>query len=209
MTIQQNQNIKIIPENIKEISIGKVISVEQDCFTAEITSSIETLNQGEAEVHISDENFILIFNTKILKIEKNKIIIKNPKKYNYIQKREYPRISTKIPLKINTVKEKKETNAEIINIGGGGMKISSPVAYSPDSLLNTNFTLPSKTSVNTLFYTLRCEMSSENKNIFAISGKFKNITTLEKTAIIQFCFKQKLELSGLKPDINKKNNFFN
>jgi len=208
MTIKQNQKIKIIPENIKQISTGTIISVEKDFFVAEINSNPESIDFAEAEIHISDENFILIFNTQIIKREKNQVSFKIPEKYNYTQKREYPRISTSIPLKINNTEEKKEVYGQIVNLGGGGMKICSPVNYNPDSVLNANFTLPNKTTVKTLFYTLRSEIFPEAQEIYAVSGQFKNISTIEKTAIIQFCFKQKLEHSGLKQDFHKKTTFF-
>jgi len=119
-----------------------------------------------------------------------------PSKFTIVQKREYPRISAQMPVFLKETVNGQETEAETINIGGGGMQFASSVKYNLNCILNTRFTLPNKKEINTLFEILRAD--EENKNFF-LSGKFKTISNFDKTSIIQFCFKRQLERIARQP----------
>ena len=225
--IKENQKIKIIPGNIENFSMGLITSVQQDYFVAEINNPAMLAPGLDLEILISAEDYMILFISKINKIENNNIFFAYPPKFKYIQKREYPRIKTNIPVLLKKADENNEEKAVIINIGGGGMKFISPVDWlsaktsiscsqslpsvldkqsaNINCVLNARFTLPNKKEINTLFDVLRVE--KENKK-FTFSGKFKTISNFDKTIIIQFCFKREIESKYKKQNGgNKSSNY--
>jgi len=196
--IKENQKIKIIPDKIEKFSMGVITSACKDFFVAEVNNTSQVTAGLDSEILISSEDYMVMFTSKVSKIERNNVFFSIPAKFNIVQKREYPRIDTNLPVLLQEVVENKETEATIINIGGGGMQISSPVKFNSNCLLNARFSLPNKKEINTLFEVLRCDIEN---NKFLISGKFKTISNFDKTAIVQFCFKRKLEVSGFRTGI--------
>lgn len=187
--IKINQKIKIIPDKIEKFSMGIIISVSEDCFVAKVNNPDLIMPDSESEILISFDEYTVIFISKIIKAEGDNVTFSVPSKFNFIQKREYHRINTKIPVFFKEIEEiNKEIEAEIINIGGGGMKVAS--FLNSKHILNARFNLPNKKEIKTLFEILR--VVEENKKFF-LSGKFKIISNFDKTAIIQFCFKRQLE----------------
>lgn len=195
--IKENQKIKIIPDKIKKISTGVIISVFQDCFVAEIDDISSVAPGMEPELLFSSEDYMVTCNSRVGKIEQNKVFFLFPQKFNYIQKREYPRINAKIPVLVKETETGDNRKAEIINIGGGGMQIAAPFKFNLHCILNTAFNLPNKKEINALFEILRIseEEAPKRNESFFLSGKFNSISNFDKTAIIQFCFKRRLELN--------------
>lgn len=189
--LKENQKIKIIPDNIEEFSMGIIVSVSKDCFVAEVNNPSLIKTGIESEILISAANHMVLFNSKVNKIEHNHVFFALPSKYTVVQKREYPRINTKMPVFLKEKDNSKEIEAETVNIGGGGMQVASQVKSDLKCILNARFTIPNKKEINTSFEILR--MDKESEKIF-FSGKFNNISNFDKTAIIQFCFKRQLEL---------------
>ena len=204
--IKENQKIKIIPDKIENFSMGVIISEGKDCFVAEV-NDISLITVGsKPEILISSEDYIVMFTSKISKIELNKVFFSVTSKFTFIQKREYPRISTKIPVLIKEANGNQEIESVIINIGGGGMQVTSSSEFNLNSILDARFNLTNKKEINTLFEILRiggCEqnsisaskvsMQAADDEKFFLSGKFKKISNFDKTAIVQFCFKRQLE----------------
>ena len=217
--IKKNQKIKIIPANIENFSMGIIISACKDFFVAEVKNSSLLMTGSEPEILISTEDYMVMFTSKINKIEHNNVFFAVPSKFTIVQKREYPRINTQMPVFFKETVNGQETEAETINIGGGGMQFASSVKYNLNCILNARFTLPNKKEINTLFEILREEADCEQRlkgglcppetpfrasnqaadckqrleGKFFLSGKFQTISNFDKTTIIQFCFKRQLE----------------
>lgn len=193
--IKENQKIKIIPDNVEKFSVGTIVSASQDCFIAEINNPSMVMAGLEPEILISSDDYMVMFTSKVNKIERNKVFFSVPPKFNYIQKREYPRINIQLPVLLQiTDNPEEKIKAEIINIGGGGMQIMYCGEYEglfkPNILINAEFNLTNNKHINVVFEVLR--INEENNKIF-LSGKFKTISNFDKTTIIQFCFKRQLE----------------
>jgi len=188
--LKENQKIKIIPDNIEEFSMGIIISVCKNYFVAEVKNSLLIMTGSEPEILISEEDYMIMFTSKVNKINNNKVFFATPSKFTIVQKREYPRIKTQMPVFLKETVDSQETEAETINIGGGGMQIASSAKYSLNCILNARFSLPNKKEINALFEISRINKKNEEK---FFSGKFNKISNFDKTAIIQYCFKRQLE----------------
>jgi len=203
--IKENQKIKIIPDNISEISTGVIISVNHEGFVAQIENSSakpSLLSIGQnPEILISLDNCMILFTAEISKIENEndnvKVFFSGMSKITFVQKREYPRVKTNVPVFLTTASCPQNVleQGTIINIGGGGMSIVSPMEVNSKCFLKASFKLSGKKEINTVFEVLRVasENNADNKK-FLISGKFGEISNFDKTSIIQFCFKHQLEL---------------
>lgn len=205
--IKENQKIKIIPDKINRISTGVVIKSGTDFFVAEINNS-SFVSQGlEPEILISFDDYMVMFTSKIFKIEQNKVFFSVPLRFTFVQKREYPRVAANIPVLIKDSAGQSETEGVVKNIGGGGMQVFSPIKFKLNSILNVSFNLSGRNKINTSFEVLRVtdctedsDYSSEffagfNNKDFIISGRFREISNFDKISIVQFCFKHQLELN--------------
>jgi c-di-GMP-binding flagellar brake protein YcgR len=184
--LKENQKIKIIPEKISQISTGAIVSLETDYFVAKIDNPLFVKTGNSPEILITEEDYMLLFTSKVNKIENDSVYFDIPKKYCYIQKREYARTDVDLPVMINNC-----STAKIVNIGGGGMQISTDTNYKLNSLINMEFNLSPKKKIKAEFKVLRV---AEENNKFLLSGEFLELSNIDKTAIIQFCFKHQLEL---------------
>jgi len=189
--IKENQKIKIIPDRTDKISVGVIISADSDCFTAKVNNPSSLVQDSEPEILISGEDYMVMFTSKVNKIERNNVFFTVPSKFTFIQKREYPRINIKLPVSFKETSEIQEIQAVTVNIGGGGMQVLSSYAFNTNSVLNAEFNLSNKKEINTSLEILRVKTENEK---FLLSGKFNKISNFDKTSIIQFCFKQQLEL---------------
>lgn len=188
--IKEKQKIKIIPDRINDFSTGVIVSYQSDGFVAEIKNPSSVSLGQEPEILISSEDFIILFNSKVNKIINNNVFFSITSKVSIVQKREYPRIEVNIPVLLSD-SSGMETEGTIINLGGGGMQIRSSRKFNTDSKLNASFKLYGKKDICVLFKILRI---SDNNDKFVLSGNFEEISNLDKTSIIQFCFKHQLEI---------------
>lgn len=188
--IKKNQKISIIPDRIDKISTGIIISSGPDGFVAEV-SNTSAISQGlEQEIVVSSENYTVTFTSKINKLDNNNVFFSIPSEFTFVQRREYPRININIPVFLTKTAEP-EIKTETVNIGGGGIQVTSPINFDVKTILKARFNLSEKKEINTDFEVLRCEAGAKKE--FTLSGKFNNISNFDKTTIIQFCFKRQLE----------------
>ena len=187
--IKKQQKIKIIPEEINKFATGIIISSNPDSFVARVNDPSLVKMGQETEILISSEDFMVLFNSKVNKINNDNVFFSIISKISFVQKREYPRIAVSIPVLLLS-DGKREENGEIINIGGGGMQILVSLEFPKNSMVKAGFKLYDKNEMDIMFKVLRVDSTDKG---FVISGKFDEISNFDKTSIIQYCFKRQLE----------------
>ena len=79
------------------------------------------------------------------------------------------------------------------NISGGGLQLLSDVELTPGKLFNINLKLDYRKNVKAAWRVLRVESKNNHQENFLIAGKFTNISSADKVAIVQLCSKKNLE----------------
>ena len=190
-----NQEIKFIPDDIREISVGKLDEICSNSFKASFKNK-HLLKQGSSvEALVPAVGVLYRFNTKILNIEENYAVFSIPNDFKIIQRRQYIRVKINLPIYIkNNYSFDDSIEAQTVNLSGGGIQFKSSCNFPESCLLDSKLVISANNKINSVIEVLRTETSAEDKDNYYFSCSFKEISVNDSTAIIQLCFKRQLEL---------------
>ncbi len=195
--LKAGQKLRLVPDEIKQLSEGLITEVKEDGFVVEILefSCEKYLPDKRIEIICPAENCLIRFESKILPFDNpNKIKLSLPQNIRYIQRREYTRINLAVPVKVFLNEKPDGIEAVSRNISGGGIQFSSEQDFEIKSNLKISFALPGKQQINATLEVLRSEKCEDSQK-WLISGQFSEISNFDRTSIVQLCFKRKLELN--------------
>ncbi len=188
--IKNEQLVTIVPQNFKNSNKGRVIDVSMDGFKMELKYKPEGLIQN----HICDfysltENGYLYFESYIQALENNVITIANPVKHRFLQRRKYTRIKfiENLELVCGDIKHKIRT----LDLSAGGMKVQTEENIDIEKLYNVTINLSAEQEIKCKYQLIRVERG--DNGLYTISGKFANISNIDKMTLIQFCMKKEME----------------
>ncbi|OGI21470.1 MAG: hypothetical protein A2287_02395 [Candidatus Melainabacteria bacterium RIFOXYA12_FULL_32_12] len=192
--LKNNQELKIIPSEIKGISNGIIREIYPQYFTVQLDNvNDDLLRIGDhIEIIVPMKDYMIRFEVQVNLIDGNLVHFSLPKQFRRIQRREYTRVNVNIPVKLREVNNSNNINSIIENLSGGGMKLVSSEDFDIDSLLEANFSILSRKDINTVLKVLRTD--KYNSKEYNLAAEFKEISNVDRTAIIQLCFKRQLEL---------------
>lgn len=188
--IKNEQLVTIVPQNFKNSNKGRVIDVSMDGFKMELKYKPEGLIQN----HICDfysltDNGYLYFESYIQALENNVITIANPVKHRFLQRRKYTRIKfiENMELSCGDITHKIRT----LDLSAGGMKIQTEENIDIEKLYNVTIRLGGEQEVKCKYQLIRVERG--DNGLYTISGKFVNLSNIDKMTLIQFCMKKEME----------------
>lgn len=189
--LKQNSNLIIMQQGSLKSFKTKVLKTDGENF--EVAKGDINFEKNEnAEFILKNDNNIIKFNSSFLDEKGDKFIFKIPKEHLLIQRREYKRVSLKLPVDLRN--DSQSIKAQTVDISGGGMKIALNTIKSKNDLLNTKLYVLNKRTIDSIFEVLRVEEDKMEKNKFFLSGSFKKIKGEDRTTLIHLCFKQHLEM---------------
>ena len=188
--IVPNKQFYILSRSIDNAEICDVIDVNEDCF------KVKLLNPQKYEVDESIEMFTmtdkgqLYFETIVKDINEDIISVWFPIAFKYLQRREFSRVN--LNKEISLTDSTGSINAKIIDISAGGLKIETKQQLELLKEYGLSLKIENQ-EVNTKFEPIRIETSL---NGFISSGRFKDITNYDRIALVQYCFRKKIEISS-------------
>lgn len=193
--LKDNQKLRIVPDEIKEISEGIIREIHPEYFVVQLESTKgEPLKlEGIIEIIIPTEKCLIRFETKVIELSNNIVRFSTPDKVRHVQRREYSRVNIKLPVELRRLDDSYDIIYSVSqNLGAGGMHILTDETFDFGTLLQAKFTIFSKKEISAIFEVLR---TSEDKqeSFYHIAGQFKKISNSDRTAIIHLCFKKQLE----------------
>jgi len=202
--LKKDRHLKIIPCSVNEISNATITDLKENCFIV-LLDKIVSLKQNEViEVIIPDQSNLIKFESTVIQIIENLLYLTIPEKVRYVQRREYPRVNISIPVTLNEISNPDSTLDSVTkNLSGGGMQVISDKTFFVGSLLKAKFSIFDKNSVETIMEVLRIDKNDQPGKGYYLSGRFKDLSNVQRTALIQMCFKRQLELKfkGIKSDL--------
>lgn len=186
--------LKLVPENIKDIKVGKIIDIKDNSFSAKFNVDVSKIFElNEVEVLVNINSGVLKFFSNILSVNNDTIELNIPEKYTTVQRREYPRININIPVKLFGLNEIEEIDSITEDISGGGMRLSSEKDVETGKEVTAKLKITDNKSINAKFKVLRVTKEFKVEKNIVLSGKFSDIAHSDRTAIIQLCFRKQLE----------------
>ena len=188
--ILENKEFSILSRSIDNATKCHVVSVSEESFEVKLDI------QGKYEVDESVELFTmtskgqLYFETIIKDIKDDILSLWFPINYRYLQRREYSRIH--MDKEIVLTKEGSNIDAKIVDISAGGLKVTTNEQLELMARYSLSLNIDNETT-NCTFEPIRIEA---NANSFVSSGRFNDITSHDRIALVQYCFRKQIENSN-------------
>lgn len=193
--IKNNQLVTIVPQDFKNTNKGKVLQVSMDGFKMELKYKPEGLLVN----HICDfysftDNGYLYFESYIQSLENNVVTIANPVKHRFLQRRKFTRV--KFVENLELVNGNVTHKIKTLDLSAGGMKIQTKDNINIEQEYKVTIKLSDEQDVKCKYQLIRVEKG--DNGIYTISGRFTNLSNIDKMTLVQFCMKKDME------NINKK-----
>ena len=188
--VKKEQLVTIVPQDFKNSNKGRVLDVGMDGFRMELKYKPEGLIKN----HICDfysltDNGYLYFESYIKELENNVISIANPVKHRFLQRRKFTRIKFMEDLVLTY--EDKTHKIRTLDLSAGGMKIRTEENINMDLEYKVSIKLTEEQIINCKYQLIRMEKG--DNGIYTISGRFTNLSNIDKMTLVQFCMKKDME----------------
>lgn len=188
--IKNNQIVTIVPQDFKKTNKGKVLEVSNEGFRMELKYKPEGLIVN----HICDfysftENGYLYFESYIKALENNVITIANPVKHRFLQRRKFTRIKYLENLILRCGDKQHEVRT--LDLSAGGMKLTTADNIDMEKLYDVSIKLSDEQEIKCKYQLIRVEKNDNGK--YTISGRFVNLSNIDKMTLVQFCMKKDME----------------
>ncbi len=188
--IKKDQLVTIVPQDFKNSNKGKVLDVSMEGFRMELKYKPEGLIKN----HICDfysltDNGYLYFESYIQELENNVISIANPVKHRFLQRRKFTRI--KFIEDIELVYEDIVHKARTLDISAGGMKLKTEENIDIEKSYKVTIKLSDEQEIKCKYQLIRVEKG--DNGLYTISGRFVNLSNIDKMTLVQFCMKKDME----------------
>ena len=150
--------------------------------------------EGLIKNHICDfysltDNGYLYFESYIQNIENNVLTVANPVKHRFLQRRKFTRIKFMEDLEL--IFGDKAYKVRTLDLSAGGMKLQSSENIDIENEYKVTISLTNEQEVKCKYQLIRVE-KGEN-GLYTISGRFTNLSNIDKMTLIQFCMKKDME----------------
>ena len=188
--VKRDQIISIVPQDFRNANKGKITEVNEDGFSIEVKHSPKgILLNNLIEFYSQTQNGVLYFESDVIKIEDNILTVANPIKHRFLQRRQFTRI--KFIQKIELKSEDSLYPITTIDLSAGGMKIKSAENLNIELEYDVCIPLSNDQQINCKFQPIRIEKGDDG--FYTLSGRFQNLSNIDKMTLVQFCMKKKIE----------------
>ena len=188
--IKEKQLVTIVPQDFKKTNKGRVLEVSMDGFRMELKYKPEGLMIN----HICDfysftDNGYLYFESYIQNLENNVITIANPVKHRFLQRRKFTRIKFIEDLELKC--DDKIHKIRTLDLSAGGMKIRTADNIDIEKTYDVSIKLSEEQAIKCKYQLIRVEKG--DSGLYTISGRFVNLSNIDKMTLVQFCMKKDME----------------
>lgn len=190
---EKEQTISVVPQDFRNAIKGKVVAIGEKTFELEVTRSPEgILVNNLIEFYSQTQHGVLYFTSDVVEVKDNILKVLNPIKHRFLQRRQFTRInfSQNVTLSHNDA----VFDVAVTDLSAGGMKIQSGENINIDFEYALGFSLSDGQVINCVFQPIRIEKQSSGS--YTLSGRFKNLSNIDRMVLIQFCMKKKIENSN-------------
>ena len=132
---------------------------------------------------------MLYFVSDISSIDGNQLTVSMPRKHRFLQRRAFTRIKTKQNLQLSL--SGKSFDALLLDLSAGGIKLSTAKSLDIDSQYDLSVKILNGPAVECQFDPIR--VIKNDDATYTVSGRFKNLSNVDKMALLQFCMRKNIE----------------
>ena len=188
--VTEDQEVLVLPQNIKSANKGHVTTINAGDFIMELEQTPKGfLENTYCEFYTQTPKGKVYFDSYIKKIDGNNLTIASPAKHKFLQRRQYSRVKFNTNLTLNKNKEKHDIFT--LDLSAGGLKFKTNKTLDIDGIYEINIPLNTYKSIQCHFQPIRIERVN---NEYIISGQFFYDKGVDKMLIVQFCAKRAFEI---------------
>lgn len=197
--IEKAKDFKIVPEKFRSATTFDIKELKENFFSIELKDIGEEelkdyVKGAEVEIFGLGAQGLIYFTAIISEKDGYNLEILYPEKYKDIQRREYSRVA----FDGDIIFEDLDVQTSPIDISAGGMKFMSDKDFETEKTYNVTIRLKNNPEIKCSFSPIRTEKKDDN---YVISGKFKNIESVDRVALIQYTFKVLVEVDAKNQNI--------
>ena len=188
--IKKEQLVTIVPQDFKNSNKGRVLDVDMTGFRMELKYKPEGLLKNHVcDFYSLTDNGYLYFESYIQNLENNVITIANPVKHRFLQRRKFTRIKfiEDLELTFGDISHKVRT----LDLSAGGMKLQTGENIDMGQEYKVSVKLGEDQIIKCRYQIIRMEKG--DNGLYTISGRFVNLSNIDKMTLIQFCMKKNME----------------
>ncbi len=189
--IEKNRKITIVPHDFKCANKGVITDVNQNGFTVELDYEAKGfLRHNYCEFYTQTSHGTLYFDSYPEVVEDKKLIVANPAKHRFLQRRQYTRIKYIYDLDMRC--NDKLYKITTLDISAGGMKFKTSENINIEGEYYITLPLSAEQNIECLFSPIRIEKN--NEETYTISGRFAYHSSKDKMTLTQYCAKRSIEI---------------
>lgn len=191
--IKKDQIVTIIPHDFKDTNKGKVLDVSMEGFSMQLKYIPRgLLRQNICDFYSMTDNGYLYFESYIKDVEGNVLHVANPKKHRFLQRRKFTRIKfiENLELQYDDITHHVQT----LDLSAGGMKLKTKENINIEYPYKVCIKLNDEIEVNCKYQLIRVEKNNDGDYI--ISGRFTNLSNVDKMSLVHFCMKKSMETAN-------------
>ena len=189
--VKIDQKVTVIPRDINCANKGYVTEVSSKGFKMKMRYPTTGINVDYIyDFYSQTPNGILYFTSHATEMTNDELLIANPIKHRFLQRRQFTRIKfiteTKMVDKSNT-----EYPISTLDLSAGGMKFLANKSINLDEEYKIEVILDEEQTLDCWLQPIRMEKQDNGK--FLLSGRFVNQSNIDKMTLIQYCMNKNME----------------
>lgn len=188
--ITENKEFYILSRSIDNATKCRVVNVSEENIDVKLDVKGKYEIDESVELFAMTQNGQLYFETIVKDVKDDIVSMWFPINYKYLQRREYSRIN--LNKEVVLKKGRKKIVAKIVDLSAGGFKVVTSEQL--DLLTEYSFSIDiDNETASCTFEPIRIELNGNN---FVSSGRFNNISSHDRIALVQYCFRKQIENSN-------------
>jgi len=187
---KKEQMISIVPQDFRNANKGKVIEISDNEVVVELVHPTKGLVVNNlTEFYSQTQNGVLYFESDMLKIDGNLVTIASPIRHRFLQRRKFTRIN--FIQETDFLLQNKSHHITTMDLSAGGMKLKTTENVDIEFEYDVCIQLSENQSIKCKFQPIRIE--KKDAGFYIISGRFKDLSRIDKMILVQYCMKKKIE----------------
>ena len=188
--ITENKEFYILSRSIDNATKCRVVNVSEEDIEVKLDVKGKYEIDESVELFAMTQNGQLYFETIVKDVKDDIVSMWFPINYKYLQRREYSRIN--LNKEVILKKGRKKIVAKIVDLSAGGFKVVTSEQL--DLLTEYSFSIDiDNETASCTSEPIRIELNGNN---FVSSGRFNNISSHDRIALVQYCFRKQIENSN-------------
>lgn len=188
--VKVDQKVLIVPKDLNLTNIGTVLDVNEYGFRMKVSYPTEGIRESYyCDFYSPTDNGMLYFESYPAEIKNNVLLIANPVKHRFLQRRKFTRIPFQQDTKI--YRDDVSYDVQTLDLSAGGVKFKSVNHINIDKEYKIDISLSEDHVLTNKLQIIRIDKQDDGS--YVLSARFIILNNIDKMTLIQYCMKKDME----------------